>query len=1178
MLDDIQYIFWKEEGEKVIQKYPYLNRQLHEIIRLDNPDLKIIATTDYDFNEMMALLTFNNERPSNVKEITIRPLSANDLNAYARELRSYGYLRTRPEAVTTIGSLFFDVDRIKNQYDKILRNQDAKTTQMLCLLCHAIKCLWMWKKRSRNQIPQLLDFLQFSFDNNFIQYSPDTLATLLDRLCDFICPNYQQETFEIEDIIVTHVFTFYSEKPYKSILELEKTALITIFRYVWQKDRSHFFRNAVKVLHRVKSCSNPPELQAYIIYDIVEWLYPEKDSLYQSTEPETTPEGDETDWVDVYLGTTIQYASSKEEARQIWRTIRQHRSNDQNALRWLLPRLTSEEEKKEMYHHLFDENGKIKKRYSESTYTDFQTELSNFLTVDEAKAFYMHSSFLNTKRQVTTRKPSHDPQLEQLNQPSGAVVKPVQPVESYESFLIRLKEFRIRCFSQNLLLKSKNPIEFFALKEFLQQNDKDVVPKEDYLFFFDFVTLHTWKKIVRSIHNSNELKRLFETLVRQTSDNKGKHLQLNKTFILNDILDALPAGIAYSVWGQLGDNCDGYTLATLLTKAGKNNFEKAKGLFTTFMEKKSAGMKIKIGDIYLNRLLDTTSTLSGIKECEDLFHKYHLLQPGQSIFDFPNEYTQGILYQRMEWKEIAGHMQKNRPQDGDAPRNIKTIAHLLLKAPNYGQAQAILFGDCPDCLTPEEQSLLKQSPYIVSEMFRKAADEQEGEKAREFFENQMDKALLNHPDANILNIVVNSKYIYPFYEDKMDMIRRMSEQGPVVQNEYTQKHLVYHFINSKKYPIPTEEKRKIVNDLILKHSNISRTSLQDMLRHRYYIEGYQEYTSVQPYPVQEGNEWKIRPITTLDYVNFLLDHEYIDGNVVASFMEVLKNNEDELELRKLEDQAIKKKITIKYNRYIKLKKKGVIFSDAYLLVKDYPAMKDICYQIGHQNVTYEQAENYLSGLEKKHGISIARTQIYWNNVISQMCNRNYSSKPVEEILEFIRQQKIHITPEIYYSLLHAIESEKDYLTLKALYKGRKTLDHLSILLKQCVNLYKKHVPEWAFVNLLRCDFAEWYGLLKNSQTSNEHHDEILSHSARYKNHQAFNHKGYFNQTFLFWWTIHYMASGEAQRPALLEELKNSIPPKYYPTYQDLISIYFPTYPAEMTTRIHACLNSSDAGK
>lgn len=36
--------------------------------------------------------------------------------------------------------------------------------------------------------------------------------------------------------------------------------------------------------------------------------------------------------------------------------------------------------------------------------------------------------------------------------------------------------------------------------------------------------------------------------------------------------------------------------------------------------------KLKVGEIYLNDLLDTTSTYSGIKECEELFHKYPLLE------------------------------------------------------------------------------------------------------------------------------------------------------------------------------------------------------------------------------------------------------------------------------------------------------------------------------------------------------------------------------------------------------------------------------------------------------------------------------------------------------------------------------------------------------------------------
>lgn len=1204
-LDDLQYIFWKEEGEKVVQKDSALNRQLHEIIRLKNPDLKIIATTTYDFKEMMGLLTFNHEKPSHVKDITIWPLSTKNLNAYARELRGYGYLKIRPEAATTIGSLFVDVDRIQTQYDQVRQMFDSKNkpfdpsgpqprlAQLADQLCHAIKCLWMWKKRSRNQIPQLLDFLQFTYNRNSIPHNSQTLDQLFNIFRNFISPNYAQGTFEVEDIIVTHVFKFYNEtadekKPgpekKEEILPLEKRALIQIVRYVHHTDKKHFFRNITKMLYRLKNCSNPRELQLYIIYNIVERLFPRKNGLYQCKEIEINPEGVEIDWVDIYIATIIHYAVSNEEAMQLWREARTCRSQDQNALRWLLPRLQSKKEKEEVYRQLFDENGKIKQAYRESTYPEFQTELINFLTTDQAKELYLHSSFLKKNTKTNAGPLSDDPLLDLLSDPDDLLL----PNDSFlqdevslqcqvsasetEQYLAGLKEFRVRCFCQNLFIKSKTLADVFSIKAFLQENDKDVVPQEDSLFFFDFIIPYTWKKLLDSVQSPLELTSFFKLLADQPLEKENKNLQLNKTFILNHILDRLPADAAYSVWDLFGDSCDGYTLGALIRKAGKQNFEKAKGIFSTFMEQKSAGRKIKMGEIYLNRLLDTTSTVSGIKECETLFHKYRLLQPQQSVFDYPSEYTQGILYQRMRWEEIVEHMRKNRPQDTDSQRNIKTISHVVLKAPSYEKAHEILFGDCPDYLAPQEQTLLKQSPYVVSELFNKVSGTEEGEKARFFFEHRLDRSLLNHPDANILNLIVNNKYIYPFYEDKIEMIERMSQQCLVAQNEYTQKHLMFHFINSLKNEIPAEEKREKVNQTILQNIGQPKSLLEKILVQRYYVEGYRDYKTPQPYPVRQGKEWKIQLLTTMEYVDFLLENNYCDGNVVASFMEVLKNQEDIAELQKLQDKAMQKKVAISYKRYANLKNKGVVFSDPYLMVEDYPPIRDVCHQLRSQKLTYEQAEKYLCDIENKHGLVIARTQIYWNQVVSSMTYPTTASKSLEEILAFIRDHSIEISPEMYYSLLHTIESEKDYQLLQKTYKGKLTLDHLSILLKKCIDLYKKGVPEWAFMNLLLPDFGQWHELLKGSREASKHRFEIRAQSARYKKLKAVNDKSRFKQTFLFWWTIHYMSAAKKDQPLLLADLKARVPEKFHARYPGWIKTDFPTYPQEMADRIETCFN------
>ena len=52
------------------------------------------------------MLTFNEMVPPAIVEVGIKPLSFKKINEYARELRTYGYLKLRPEAGMTIGPCF----------------------------------------------------------------------------------------------------------------------------------------------------------------------------------------------------------------------------------------------------------------------------------------------------------------------------------------------------------------------------------------------------------------------------------------------------------------------------------------------------------------------------------------------------------------------------------------------------------------------------------------------------------------------------------------------------------------------------------------------------------------------------------------------------------------------------------------------------------------------------------------------------------------------------------------------------------------------------------------------------------------------------------------------------------------------------------------------------------------
>ena len=249
-----------------------------------------------------------------------------------------------------------------------------------------------------------------------------------------------------------------------------------------------------------------------------------------------------------------------------------------------------------------------------------------------------------------------------------------------------------------------------------------------------------------------------------------------------------------------------------------------------------------------------------------------------------------------------------------------------------------------------------------------------------------------------------------------------------------------------------------------------------------------------------------------------------------------------------------------------LKKVGAVIPNPYLFVEHYPIMKDICYQMRERGMTFEEAESRIKEMEDDLHISIARTQIYWNNVISRMANNRTNKKLVlQNTLKFIDEHHVPMSPEIYYSLLHTITSIEDYTKVKGLYKGELNIGHIFVLLKKIPEFAKYRIAEWAFVACLRQEFDEWYDILCSiSEKEQEKRIKIMLQSERYKQLQVITPKGYLNQTFLFWWTIRYAVSEtEEQRKAELDTLVTMIPKPFVPQYPKMIEKFFIPYPQDL---------------
>ena len=147
--------------------------------------------------------------------------------------------------------------------------------------------------------------------------------------------------------------------------------------------------------YRVKNCSvNAPELQQYIINDVVSRIYKNEQTLYTSKELGTNPEGVSIDWVDAYIGNIANFAPTNAEAIHIWKLTKKYNRRELNVLRWLLPRLQTQQDKDIVHKDLLNEQGQMQDKYIENSYIEFQTELVRFLDMDEAKEIYLNASFI----------------------------------------------------------------------------------------------------------------------------------------------------------------------------------------------------------------------------------------------------------------------------------------------------------------------------------------------------------------------------------------------------------------------------------------------------------------------------------------------------------------------------------------------------------------------------------------------------------------------------------------------------------------------------------------------------------------------------------------------------------------------------------------------------------------
>lgn len=1185
LLDDVQDILWRyrTDGGEYVER---IDREIiWRLMRVENPDFHIVATSYMD--DVDQIKRFFGSNDSNSAYINIHPLSRKDLKAYADQLQAYGYMVKDGNHGMTLGSLFIDLDRIREDVANAMVNDmnDLTIGRATAQVCDAIKTIWMWKNNSRKDYGRFLKYLQFTYPEIWTEESRSLMDKVIRRLRGLVV--YRGETFNVDEIIVESVFRFLRVGSVYDENKAAEAATERLFKFFLNAEyndelgENNLFKNCTKT--QQMSCRYDfGQTVRNKLHEHLSSTYDVKNVfLLKHEELSDNKVGEKVDWVKIFASNFIMMAKNDQIAYNIWNA---EASDNVAGTLLLLKRLKDRKLRTLVYDRLSEADGCLKKNffdpdkeYEGSMEYSLKMELCSFDSVDletAKKVFEGLPSIMDVTKNEDSRKSfsfddAYDDdsyeyvELDGTVEDSNAVTECTESLR-FENMTPAQKVFAkmTRRMCHILMMKAVAWGDFSELVDYLIANGKGFIPADRNEFMFQYIDKYTWKQWIRSLGSDLRTKEVFVNILAcEVEHNTGAvetPMYLKKKYILNSILDCSCEVTVLHLWPEMrAKGCfDSYTLHVLLSKV--SDFGIAKGIFESFMETPGAKL-VKVGEIVLNDLLNKTMTWSGIKECEQLFRNYGLIGKDDRITDVGfSEHTQGILHNQMTYDEIKEHLKKHRQEHNENSRSTATMIHLLLKAPDYQTSKDIVFGEWKDewGITRHEQKVLRQSPYAVSLVFKNCRNENDGDDAKRLYEGlcnaNVQEAVLfqaydrrkkliyiwntefymRHPDGNILNEVINNDLIYPELEAKQKVVDLARQKGYTV-NDYTEKHIL---LRSIKQEVGLDKKLAFIAGRVPESCGYLRVFLVGAMV-EFVLKKTGSLSSTHIFPVFIDGEWRNVEMTVNEYVLQMFDEGYIEGYALYS---ILKYANDE-ESAAWQEAAVEKGIQLDYGKYQKLK--AWTIRKPYVLVKDYALFKDVCYKLRHHEFTFEEAEEYIKEAENAMGVSIARTEIYWNVVISSISLAKNIGRREKwlKIKAFMTEKALLWNSERFYSALHVISSKDDFEELRGFYSKDMNVSQILAAVNQLKNeietcKYKTQIANW-----FSSEFMKWYETLKKvDETTHDFvrlRDSVIDSLSdktleliQYKSNRYGQKRTYVQWSFMFYWIIGFaLVRGRQQR-------------------------------------------------
>lgn len=1242
LLDDVQDILWKNKDDYGKYERRVDKDVIQRLMNIENPDFHIVATSYMD--DVDQIKRFFGSNDSNSAYISIKPLSRNELKVYADQLQAYGYMVKDGGHGMTLGSLFINLDRICEDLEKAMVNDinDLTIGTATAQVCDAIKTIWMWKNNSRKDYGRLLYYLQYTYPSLWqgeIE-SRSQMKKVFERLRNLVIYN-GAESFEVDEIIVNSVFRFYydgSEYNEDKAAEAATERLFGFFLNAEYKDElgeGKLFKNCTKTQQMSSRYSFGKKVR-----DKLQKLLCSKygvDNIFKLNKEEKSDNkvGEKVDWVKIFASNFIMMAKNDQIAYNIWKDCA---SDNVAGTLFLLKKLKDAELRAKVYDKFFDKSicrdknvFDPYKEYKDSIEYSLKMELCSFngVSMETAKKVFEGLPSINEVKKTEENKTPvvldelYDDSYEEdyfysnAVENQDAITETAEPqrfenMEPAQKFFAKMT----RRMCQILMMKTMTWEDFSRLVDYLMANGKGFVPSDKDEFLFQYIDKYTWKRWISALGSEQDAKEAFANILACEIEHRigavETPMYLEKKYVLNNILESSCEATALQLWAEMSkQGCfDSYTLHVLLSKV--SDFGIAKGVFESFMETPGARL-VKVGEIVLNDLLSKTKTWSGIKECEQLFRNYELIGKDEKITDIGfSEHTQGILHSQMTYDEIREHLLKHRPEENENGRSTATMIHLLLKAPDYQTSKEIIFGKWKEewGITPHEQKVLRSSPYAVSLVFRNCRSAADGIDAKNLFEGLCNATIpesdlfkiydsrqkktiylwntnfyMGHVDGNILNEVINNDFIYSDLNVKQTVVEE-SRQKKYTVNVYAEKHILLRKIRKEKN---LDKKLALIAKEIPGADGVLRIFLIGAMM-EYVLKKTMSLSGCYDFPVPVGGVWQNKEMTVNEYAVQMFDEGYIEGYALFYIL----NYADKSESVDWQKRAMDKGVQLDYAKYQTLKH-GIV-EKPYLLVKDYALFKDVCYKLRHYEFSFEDAEAYIKEVENAKGISVSRTDIYWNVVISSISfdKSIRRSEKWKTIKDFMSEHALSWNSERFYSALHVISSKEDFEELRVFYSKDMTASQILAAVNQLKNVdeidtckYKTQIAIW-----FSSEFEKWYETLKKIDGRTEDYDRIkdsvidsLYYEPLIQEKYEYGQKRMFVQwTFMFYWILGFALVRDQEQRKEMEDILCRQYFKYFSHTQSDLSLFmhrlamaksngkYP-YPADLIPEIKAIIES-----